>query len=151
MFSALALFFLFAASQPIPYSHKTHLALGLQCKNCHTNPDPGEMMGYPVTKTCRGCHTTVKKESPAIQKLAEYAKEQKPVPWVRVYQIPSYVFFSHRTHQQAGASCQTCHGPVAERDVIVKEVDTSMGACMDCHRKNKASIDCTYCHEQRAQ
>ena len=151
MVSSLALLLLFAAAQPIPYSHKTHLALGLQYQNCHTNPDPGEMMGYPVTKTCMGCHTTVKTESPAIQKLAGYAKDQKPVPWVRVYQIPSYVFFSHRTHQEAGANCQTCHGPVAEREVITKEVDTSMGACMDCHRKNKASIDCTFCHDARAQ
>jgi hypothetical protein len=149
MFSPLAFFLLLAAAQPIPYSHKTHLALGLQCKQCHTSPDPGEMMGYPQTKTCMGCHTTIKTDSPAIQKLTSYAKEQKPVPWVRVYQIPSYVFFSHRTHLQEGANCQQCHGPVAERDVIVKETDISMGACMDCHRKNKASIDCTYCHEQR--
>jgi hypothetical protein len=149
MFSSLALFLLLAAAQPIPYSHKTHLALGLQCKNCHTNADPGEMMGYPATKTCMGCHTTIKKDSPAIQKLAGFAKDQKPVPWVRVYQIPSYVFFSHRVHTEAGASCQKCHGPVAERDVITKETDISMGACMDCHRSNKASIDCTYCHEQR--
>jgi len=28
--------------QPIPYSHKQHIALGLTCKDCHTNPDPGD-------------------------------------------------------------------------------------------------------------
>jgi hypothetical protein len=149
MFSALAFLLLLAAPQPIPYSHKTHLALGLQCKNCHTNPDPGEMMGFPATKTCMGCHATVKTDSPAIQKLAQFAKDQKPVPWVRIYQIPGYVYFSHRAHQEAEANCQTCHGPVAQRETITKEVDISMGACMDCHRKNKASIDCTYCHEQK--
>jgi hypothetical protein len=149
MFSALALLLLLAAPQPIPYSHKTHLALGLQCKNCHTNPDPGEMMGLPATKACMGCHATVKTESPAIQKLAQFAKDQKPVPWLRIYQIPGYVYFSHRAHQEAGANCRTCHGPVAQRDVMTKEVEVSMGACMDCHRKNKASIDCAYCHEQK--
>ncbi len=46
--------------QPVPYSHKQHLAMGLLCKNCHTNPDPGEMMGIPPVKVCLGCHTTVK-------------------------------------------------------------------------------------------
>jgi len=149
MLSYFALLLFFAAEQPIPYSHKTHLANGLQCKNCHTNADPGEMMGFPATKTCMGCHTTIKKDSPAIQKLAAYNKDQKPVPWVRVYQIPNYVFFSHRVHTQTGATCQTCHGPVAEREVITKEVDHSMGNCMDCHRRNKASIDCTFCHDAR--
>ena len=29
--------------QPIPFSHKVHAgSLGLACKMCHTNPDPGE-------------------------------------------------------------------------------------------------------------
>jgi hypothetical protein len=95
------------------------------------------------------CHATVKKDSPHIQKLAASAKEGNALEWVRVYQIPSYVFFSHRAHVEAGAKCETCHGPVAERDVITKEVDISMGACMDCHRKTKASNDCRFCHDER--
>ena len=147
------LLFLFAAApqQPIPYSHKTHIALGLQCKNCHKNADPGEMMGYPVTSVCMGCHQTIKKDSPAIQKLAAFARDGKPMPWVRVYQIPAFVDFSHRAHLDAGAKCDNCHGPVAERDVIAKEGNTSMGACMDCHREHKASIDCKFCHDQLQQ
>jgi hypothetical protein len=24
-----------------------------------------------------------------------------------------------------------------------------MGNCMDCHRANKVSIDCMFCHDQR--
>lgn len=142
-------FVLRGQTQPVPYSHKTHLGLGLECKNCHKNPDPGELMGLPATSVCMSCHQSVKKESPHIQKLAEAAKAGKPIPWVRVYQIPTFVFFSHKVHLQAGATCETCHGPVRERDVITKEVVHNMGSCMDCHRRNKASNDCTYCHEQR--
>ncbi len=135
--------------QPIPYSHKKHLSLGLQCKNCHTNPDPGETMGLPATSVCMGCHKTVKAGSAAIQKLARYHAEKTEAPWVRVYQIPSYVFFSHRAHMESGARCQTCHGEVAQRDVLFKETDISMGGCMSCHRLNKASVDCAFCHEPR--
>jgi hypothetical protein len=40
--------------QPVPYSHKQHLAMGLQCKNCHTSPDPGEAMGIPQVKALHG-------------------------------------------------------------------------------------------------
>src|ERR1700726_2692380 len=63
--------------QPIPYSHKTHLALGLDCKTCHTNPDPGKLMTNPATSTCMTCHAVVAKTKPAIQKLASFAKSQE--------------------------------------------------------------------------
>ncbi len=136
-------------AQPIPYSHKQHLALGLQCKNCHEMPDPGEMMGVPAASKCMTCHQSVKKDSPAIQKLASFARENQPIPWIRVYQIPSYVDFSHKAHLDSGAKCETCHGPVAERPQLWKETDISMGGCMDCHRANRASLDCGYCHEPK--
>ena len=135
--------------QPIPYSHKQHLALGLKCKDCHAMPDPGEMMGIPAAVKCMTCHESVKKDSPAIQKLAAYARDKRSPPWARVYQIPSYVLFSHKAHLESGATCETCHGKVAERDRLWRETDISMGGCMNCHRANKASLDCTYCHEAR--
>ena len=80
-----------------------------------------------------------------------FARDGRPVPWVRVYEIPSYVSFSHKAHLEAGATCQTCHGPVAEHERVARETDLSMTGCMDCHRANKASLSCTYCHEERKQ
>lgn len=133
--------------QPVPYSHKQHIALGLKCAGCHTNPDPGDFMGIPAESKCMTCHRTVKADSPHIKKVAQYAAENRRLPWVRIYEIPSYVFFSHRAHAEAGAKCETCHGPVAQRDALWKETDISMGACMDCHRREKAPNDCNYCHE----
>ncbi|MBM3798141.1 MAG: cytochrome c3 family protein [Acidobacteria bacterium] len=136
--------------QPVPYSHKKHAGeLKLDCKFCHENKDPGEIMGIPGTAKCMGCHTSIKKDSPHIAKLAETHTSGRPMPWVRIYQIPSFVFFSHRAHSEAGNTCAECHGPVAERDALRKELSTSMGACMDCHRSKKAPNDCTFCHEAR--
>jgi ssDNA-binding Zn-finger/Zn-ribbon topoisomerase 1 len=66
-----------------------------------------------------------------------------------VYQIPSFVFFSHKNHLDAGAKCESCHGKVAERERLFRETDISMNGCMNCHRINKASVDCMFCHEQR--
>ena len=106
-------------------------------------------MGIPEGLKCMGCHATVKADSPSIQKLAAMAKRPGGVPWVRVYQIPSYVVFSHKTHVLAGATCETCHGPVAERVQMKKETDISMGGCMSCHREKKAPNECTSCHEER--
>jgi hypothetical protein len=138
-----------APEQPIPYSHKKHVALGLQCKSCHTNADPGEMMGLPGVPTCMTCHKSVKAESPHIRKLAAHERENSEPVWLRVYLLPSYVFFSHRAHAEAGTKCETCHGPVRERDVLARESDISMGGCMRCHQQTKASNACNYCHEPR--
>ncbi|MBM3725375.1 MAG: cytochrome c3 family protein [Acidobacteria bacterium] len=138
-----------APEQPIPYSHRTHIALGLECRNCHTNPDPGEVMGIPKASVCMGCHQTVKKDSPHIQKLATFAQSRREIPWVRVYQIPAYVRFSHREHLATGATCATCHGEVKTRDVLWREANIHMGGCMECHLKNQASNDCSFCHEPK--
>jgi hypothetical protein len=139
-----------APEQPLPFSHKGHAGtLKLQCKMCHPNPAPGEAMTFVAPSVCMQCHSTVKADSPAIQKLATFAKENRPVPWVRVYQVPSYVFFNHKAHLDKGASCEECHGPVVERERLSREKDISMPACLDCHRAKNASVDCGFCHEPR--
>jgi len=136
-----------APVQPIPYSHKTHLALGLQCEFCHTNPDPGALMTFPATGTCMNCHKTVDAKKPAIVKLAQFAKSQQPIPWVRVYSITPGVQWSHRKHVAAGMKCQTCHGPVAEMEVMAMATSvTAMGTCINCHQMNHAKTSCDTCH-----
>lgn len=147
--TVLAAMLSLAVEQPVPYSHKTHLAMGLKCQVCHTNPDPGEMMKIPAVSTCMNCHRAVKPDSPHIQKLAAAASEKKAIAWARVYELPTYVFFNHRFHTQGGVTCETCHGPVRERDVLTKEVKHDMGSCMACHTKMKVSNDCMFCHEAR--
>ncbi len=133
--------------QPIPYSHKRHLALGLECKNCHTNPDPGNMMTFPATNKCMMCHETIAQDQPAIQKLTEFAKSREPIPWVRVYVIPSFVRWNHRTHLEAGMKCERCHGQVAQMDVMAEAtIVASMFGCLDCHDKNNARTGCNTCH-----
>ncbi len=110
-------------------------------------PEPGWDMTFPAEAKCIECHARIKADSPAILRLAEFSKEHKPVPWVRIYKIPDYVAFSHKAHsKKAKIGCEVCHGPVAERDVIAKEKPTSMAACMDCHREKGARVSCNYCH-----
>src|SRR6266852_1438976 len=65
--------------QPIPYSHKKHLSLGLDCKDCHTNPEPRKLMTFPGTGKFLLCHATVAKDTPAIQKLAAFAKSKQAI------------------------------------------------------------------------
>jgi Cytochrome c7 and related cytochrome c/Class III cytochrome C family len=139
-----------APAQPIPFSHKVHAGdLKLECKMCHANPSPGELMTIAKPAVCMQCHAAIKSDSPAIQKIAEAEKSGRPIPWVRVYEIPSFVFFSHRAHLEKANRCDECHGPVAQRDRLYRERDLSMGGCMECHRMKKASLDCSFCHDPR--
>jgi len=136
--------------QPLPFSHKTHVSSGLACRDCHATADRGEAAGFPALSKCMACHTAVAKDRPSIVKLAELYKKQEPIPWKRVYRVPDYVAFSHKTHVgTAHVACDTCHGSVQDRDVIRKEKPTSMAACVDCHKQNGASVACDYCHEPR--
>jgi hypothetical protein len=133
--------------QPIPYSHKTHLALGLTCQFCHTNPDPGKLMTYPATSICMSCHTSIAKDKPAIQKLAAFAKSKQPIPWVRVYAIIPGVNWAHRTHVQAGMKCEMCHGQVAQMEVMSEATSVvTMYSCLTCHVQNNAKTACITCH-----
>jgi cytochrome c7-like protein len=133
--------------QPIPFSHKQHAeTTHLKCDDCHKLAPSGEVVSIPTGKGCMRCHAQVDAKSPAIKDLRAYVDEKQPVPWVRVYEIPSFVEFSHGAHLNAGVKCETCHGSVATRDRLWREADLSMGGCINCHRQRSASIDCHSCH-----
>jgi len=135
-------------AQPIPYSHKTHLAVGMECEDCHTNPDPGRLMTFPATSKCMQCHVTIAKNKPAIQKLAAFSKSQKPIPWVRVYNVLPGISWTHRAHLEAGVKCETCHGQVAQMDAMSEVTSvTTMYSCLNCQELNHAKTACDTCHK----
>ena len=141
-----------APAQPVPFSHKTHVARNLQCRVCHTNPEPGGMMTFPAVATCMGCHNTVASDRPAIQKLAGLAKSGQPIPWVRVYQVTPGVTWTHRKHLVAGMQCAMCHGDVGQLDAMAQTTSvTSMASCIGCHQSHKAPVVCQTCHAWPAE
>jgi hypothetical protein len=137
-----------APEQPIPYSHKVHLAQGLQCVMCHESVETDDHATLPPTATCMGCHSNVKTDSPNIQKLKAFDDKNEAVPWRRVYRLPTFVYFSHKQHvTDAKVTCDVCHGNVAQMDVMQKVKDISMAACIECHKSHSAPANCDTCHE----
>ena len=136
-----------APEQPLPYSHKTHVGMGLACPVCHINPEPGKEMTFPNTAICMSCHMTVVADRPAIQKLAEYAHSKQAIPWVRVYKLLPGVTWSHRKHLEAGVPCETCHGVVGNLEVMSEiTAITGMASCISCHQARRVSAACNVCH-----
>jgi len=83
--------------------------------------------------------------SPEIQKLYDAlalgpdmkpdpAKQPQPIPWVKVHNLPDFVYFDHRPHVNGGVACQSCHGPVETMERVRQVSDLSMGWCVNCHR-----------------
>ena len=134
-------------AQPVPFNHKAHADQGLECLDCHKGAEKKRSAGLPQLKDCLLCHQTIATDNPDVQKMAMLANQKVKLDWVRVYQVPDFVFFNHKRHVQAGETCETCHGPVATREVLAKEVSTNMTACMNCHAAKGATTECFFCHE----
>jgi len=136
-----------APGQPLPFSHKKHLAFGLVCQMCHTNPDAGALMTYPATETCMSCHRTVAADKPAIIELQKYSDSGQAVPWLRAYEVTPGVNWSHRKHLDAGAQCETCHGDVSQfDDTSERKATDAMASCIGCHQSRGADAKCATCH-----
>jgi hypothetical protein len=136
-----------APEQPIPYSHKTHLALGLTCEMCHATTASNALMGFPATSTCMSCHNSIATDQPAIIELSNIANSGQPIPWQRVYRVLPGVTWAHQPHVEAGVQCGGCHGDVAQLDAMAMTTSvTSMASCLSCHEARAAETSCATCH-----
>jgi len=134
-FSANTLNVGYAPEQPVPYSHALHVGeLGLDCRYCHTTVDDASFAAIPPTQTCMNCHATIRADSPRIAPLTESYETGLPVQWVKVHDLPDYVYFNHSAHVNKGVSCVTCHGRIDKMQVVTQAKPLSMGWCLDCHR-----------------
>lgn len=134
--------------QPIAFTHKVHLANGLQCVNCHTGVDQGPDARIPSVNFCMNCHRVIATDKPEIKKVAAYFARGEDIPWERVYgfEPSAHVKFNHAPHIRAGIDCKECHGDMTTQTVAERKVNFTMGLCIQCHKQHKASIDCVTCH-----
>jgi cytochrome c2 len=155
--------------QPIHFSHKIHAGdNGIDCKYCHSSARVSKTSGIPSLNVCMNCHKNISefqgdkdslyvdhsKEfySGEIKKLYDavgwdataqkYTGKQKPVKWVRIHNLPDFVYFNHSQHVSvAGVECQTCHGPVETFEVMKQFAPLTMGWCINCHRQTDVKVE----------
>jgi hypothetical protein len=133
-------------AQPVAFSHRKHMTdAKMNCNDCHEPSRNGATVAMPQPQKCMLCHAAIATDKPDIQRIADAAKNNETMQWVRIYRVPSFVTFSHKTH--AAASCEDCHGPVKEREAMTREKDLSMGGCIACHTQRSAPTGCDTCHQ----
>lgn len=131
----------YAPLQPVAFSHRLHAGdLGLDCRYCHNTVERAAHAAVPPAATCMNCHSQVKSTSPRLEKVRESYNTGAPIEWVRVHQLPDYVYFDHRPHVAAGVGCASCHGRVDLEDVVELKEPLSMSWCLDCHRNPEPNL-----------
>jgi hypothetical protein len=124
-----------ARQQPIQFSHQRHVAgNGLDCRYCHTSVEKSAVAGIPPTKTCMNCHGQILANSPYLEPVrASYATNQS-IQWVKVHDLPDFVYFDHSIHVNKGVGCTTCHGQVDQMPLMWTVKTLQMEWCLECHR-----------------
>lgn len=140
------------------------------CMNCHRFVTAGwdmiKIEEKRAKETYRSPQIVVSDEITKLYKAAGFNSESmkyerssfnQAIEWVRVHNLPDFVFFDHSRHINAGVTCQHCHGAVETMERVMQQNDLTMGWCVNCHRDvnngripelkgRYASISCTVCH-----
>jgi hypothetical protein len=127
--------------QPVPFSHALHAGeLGMDCRYCHTTVETAAEAAIPPTATCMNCHERIAPESEKLLPVRESHATGRPIDWVRVHDLPDFVYFDHSAHVSRGVSCVSCHGRVDQMEQVYQAKTLSMAWCLDCHRHPEEHI-----------
>ena len=130
-----------AKDQPVPFSHKHHVTgMGIDCRYCHTTVEESSFAGIPPVETCMSCHSLVWTEAPLLEPVRAAWRDQVPLQWTRVHDLPDFVYFRHDIHVAKGIGCDSCHGPVDQMPLMYKENTLNMEWCLECHREPEKHI-----------
>ena len=123
------------ADQPIPFSHMHHVqGLGLQCQYCHTSVEVSSYAGIPPTKTCINCHSQIWTNAALLQPVRDSWATGQSIQWIKVHDLPDFVYFNHSIHVNKGIGCASCHGRVDEMPLMYMQNSLQMEWCLNCHR-----------------
>jgi hypothetical protein len=158
----------YAPEQPIAFPHRVHAGDNkIACLYCHSAARTSRHAGIPAVSLCMNCHGMLEKQTVEIEKVKEAVQQQRSISWVKVHNLPDFVYFNHSQHVVSGVACQRCHGPVEQMDRVEQVSPLTMGWCLDCHRehagvatgdlrrassslsrpqKPTAGLDCASCH-----
>ncbi|WP_374362661.1 c-type cytochrome [Cloacibacterium sp.] len=166
--------------QPIYFSHKIHAGENkIDCQLCHSGAKYGKVSEIPSVNVCMNCHKGISEYkgkyieegksrdfyTGEIKKIYEaagwdeasqtYTGKTKPIAWVRIHNMPDFVYFNHSQHVVAGEQtimkakkvdvvCKACHGQVPEMDKLQMANNFTMGWCIECHRTTEVDMTNDY-------
>jgi hypothetical protein len=127
--------------QPVQFSHKHHVGDdGIDCRYCHTTVETAASAGLPPTQTCMNCHSQIWADSHYLEPVRASFRDNTPIEWERVHDLPEYAYFNHSIHVAKGVGCSTCHGQIDNMPAVYQENTLQMEWCLSCHRDPAPNI-----------
>ncbi len=122
--------------QPIPFSHAMHAGkLQIDCRYCHSTVEQAAFAAIPPTQTCLNCHASIKSDSAMLVSMRKSFETGQPISWIKVHDVPDFVYFNHSAHINKGVACEKCHGRIDQMDEVYQAKELSMAWCLECHRQ----------------
>ena len=121
--------------QPLQFSHMHHVTDdGIDFRYCHTSVETSSFAGIPPTKTCMNCHSVLFANASFLEPVRASFRDNTPLHWVRVHDLPDFVYFNHSIHIKKGVGCETCHGRIDQMPLTYQENSLLMEWCINCHK-----------------
>jgi hypothetical protein len=80
------------------------------------------------------CHSQLWTNAAILEPVRASFRNDTPLTWIRVNNLPDFVYFNHQIHIHQGVGCATCHGRVDQMPMTFQAQPLLMGWCLDCHR-----------------
>lgn len=145
--------------QPIKFPHDLHAGMmKIDCQYCHSGAYKSKNASIPSLNVCMNCHKVIDRKvgdkvaSPEIAKIyaalgydpqtQKYdSTKARPIQWIRVHNLPDYVYFNHSQHVKVeGLKCQQCHGPIQTMKEVYQYSPLTMKWCIQCHKRTKVNM-----------
>jgi|SRR5581483_4065559 hypothetical protein len=122
-------------TQPVQFSHAHHVGgIGIDCRYCHTSVEQSSFANIPPTKTCMNCHSQIWLNASYLEPVRESFRTNRSIEWIRVHDLPDFVYFNHSIHVKKGMGCETCHGRIDTMASLYQVNSLQMEWCLNCHR-----------------
>jgi hypothetical protein len=109
--------------------------------------------GIPSVQVCAGCHIPggaplIAADSAGVQKLIAYWREQRPIPWERIYKVPGPRPVPAHAARQRRARVPGVPRPVETMQEIEDTVYGSRcdGLVHQLPSRARSRTDCFVCH-----
>jgi hypothetical protein len=79
------------------------------------------------------CHSQIWTNAEMLEPVRASYRTGQPLEWVKVHNLPDFVYFNHSAHINNGVGCETCHGRVDQMALTYKANTLYMEWCLDCH------------------
>jgi hypothetical protein len=86
------------------------------------------------------CHSQIWTDAQLLEPVRNSWATGESIQWIRVHDLPDYVYFNHEIHVNKGIGCASCHGRVDEMPLMYEENTLQMEWCLNCHRNPAGNL-----------